>query len=292
MSPAMFERMAGRSVLAAEPLADGYRNSNFLLRTEGEPLVLRIYRDGPDPCRKELDLYQLVWRSVPVPEPVRAEPGGDPPFLLLRYVEGITYRELRRGGDAAAIAQAARSAGETLASIGRFGFDRPGWLGPGLKVGPLLLEGPDPVPRFVQERIAVAPVSAELRERVTRLIWDHAADLRELDGEARLAHGDFNKRNLIVRCIGGTWRVVVVLDWEFAVSGSPLMDIGNFTRTAEEPSFVEGYLSAGGSLPSNWRQLARLVDLAATCALLAEPETPAAVADEVIAGIERTLAIF
>jgi aminoglycoside phosphotransferase (APT) family kinase protein len=38
-----------------------------------------------------------------------------------------------------------------------------------------------------------------------------------LEAEVFLVHGDFGKRNLLVRNILGRWRVVAVLDWEFAV---------------------------------------------------------------------------
>jgi len=57
--------------------------------------------------------------------------------------------DLRRSGDKGATAEAAYSAGETLAALGRATFDRPGWLGPGPAVTAPLLEGKDPMPRFV-----------------------------------------------------------------------------------------------------------------------------------------------
>lgn len=44
----------------------------------------------------------------------------------MRYVEGISFRELVRRRDRDAIAQAAFSAGETLAAIGRASFARSG----------------------------------------------------------------------------------------------------------------------------------------------------------------------
>ena len=63
-------------------------------------------------------------------------PAGDgleelPPFILMRFVEGTSFRDLKRSGDTAAIAQAAYSAGETLAAIGRTTFPKSGWLAAG-----------------------------------------------------------------------------------------------------------------------------------------------------------------
>jgi aminoglycoside phosphotransferase (APT) family kinase protein len=273
----MFDDLAGRRVHAAEPLTDGYRHSNYLLRTDDGPFVLRMYRHDPALCRKELDLHRLVGATVPVPELVRADPSGDPPFALFRYVEGITFRELRRSGDAEASAQAAHSAGETLAAIHRFTFDRPGWIGPGAVV----TEDPPRIPEFVEERIDDA--------RVRPIVRSAAGELAAMSRQTRLAHGDFNQRNVIVRRHGGRWRVAAVLDWEFAVSGTPLMDIGNFLRYHELP-IASGYREAGGVLPHDWRRLSMLVDLAGLASVLSDPETPAEARAEATVILERYLA--
>jgi aminoglycoside phosphotransferase (APT) family kinase protein len=167
----MLDRMvhtafSGSRIVELQPLGDGLRNANFKLRLDGqpEPVVLRIYEHDASLCRKELDLFRLAGGSVPVPEVIHAEPHGLedlPPFTLARYVEGISLRDLRRNGDTGATAEAAYSAGETLAAIGRY--------------------------------------------------------------------------------------------WEFAVSGSPLGDVGNFlrheraSRPLAEPHFSAGYLHGGGS---------------------------------------------
>ena len=50
---------------------------------------------------------RLAGGLVPVPAVIHAEPyglEGLPPFTLARYVEGISLRDLRRSGDAGAIA--------------------------------------------------------------------------------------------------------------------------------------------------------------------------------------------
>jgi aminoglycoside phosphotransferase (APT) family kinase protein len=292
--PELLERIAGRRVIRLERLTDGFRNSNFKLTVDGAaPLVLRVYEHDPALCRKELDLRRLMGAAVPLPEVVRAEPDGCeglPPFVLTRFVEGISYRELRRRGDAEAVGEAARSAGETLAAIGRFRFEKPGWIAPGPTVSAPLMEGENAVPRFVDRclasPLAAARVPTELRERIRTAVWRGAAELAPHDRASRLAHGDFNKRNLIVRETAGVWRVAAVLDWEFAVSGSPLMDIANFLRydrpgrPRAEPHFSRGYREGGGELTPDWRRLAWLIDLAAIGAALAAPDTPEeAVAD-------------
>ena len=291
-------------VLDAQPLAGGLRNANFKLRLEaGErPVVLRIYEHDASLCRKEIDLLRMLGGTVPAPAVIHAEPqdlDGIPPFAVLEWVDGIDLRELRRGGDAEAIAQAAESAGEVLAAIGRFRFPKAGWLGPGPGVTVPLVEGADPMPRFLDLCLASAylcrRMPGELRAGLHALAWAQAPAFAELEREPRLVHGDFNGRNLVVQPVSGRWRVAAVLDWEFAVSSTPLADLGNFLRYERaarpllEPHFPEGYRRAGGELPANWRQLARFADLLAICESLTHDGLPDASAAELVELAQATL---
>lgn len=297
-------------VIEVQPLTDGFRNANFKVRldTESGWIVVRIYEHDASLCQKEIDLLRLVEASVPVPEVIHAEPGGFdeiPPFALMRYVEGISFRDLKRGGNCEAIAQAAYSAGETLAAIGRVEFADSGWLSAGPTVIAPLLEGADPLPRFVDLCLASPNLqfrtSAELRERIHALAWSRAAQFAQLDEDSCLVHCDFGGRNLLVRRDdprsenGQQWKVAAVLDWEFAVSGSPLIDVGHFLRyevaanPLREPHFTNGYLHAGGTLPNNWRRLSRIVDWTALCESLTHEHLPDAVVAELVELIRATV---
>jgi len=306
---AALERMVhaafpGGRAIDVQPLGDGLRNANFKLRIDSaaEPMVLRIYEHHASLCQKEVDVMRLAGGSVPVPEVIHAEPRGLddlPPFALMRYVEGVSFRELKRCGDSEAIAQAAYSAGETLAAIGRYTFPEPGWLAPGPAVTTPLMEGADPMPRFVDSCLG----SPNLRRRVPpdvcasthALVWLWAPQLARLAREARLVHGDFNKRNLLVRCIAGRWSVAAVLDWEFAVSGNPLEDVANFLRYERaprplaEPHFSAGYLDAGGTLPPDWRRLKRVVGLVSLCESLTHDHLPDTVESELVELVHSTV---
>jgi aminoglycoside phosphotransferase (APT) family kinase protein len=296
--------LPGRRVLEIQPLTDGVRNANFKLRLNSAPelVVLRIYEHDASLCQKEIDLRRLVGGSVPVAEVIHAEPLGlddIPPFMLMSYIEGITLLALKRAGDQEAIAQAARSAGETLAAIGRIAFPKPGWLGPGPAVTVPLLEGADAMPRFVDLCLASPNLQVrmpgELRDRIHALMWSYDKQLDFLDNQTCLVHGDFSRRNLLVERRGESWEVKAVLDWEFAVSGSPLADMANFLRYERalrplaEPHFSAGYLQAGGALPDDWRRLMRLVDLVALCEMLTRDQLPDAVATELVEIVRATV---
>jgi len=299
----------GHHIAEIQPLTDGFRNANLKIRLDpgNEWIVLRVYEHDASLCQKEVDLMRLVGGSVPVPDVLHVEPGGQdnlPPFVLMRYVEGITLHELKRTGNHDAFAQAAYSAGQTLAVIGRFTFPRAGWLAPGPTVTSPLLEGADPTPRFMDLCLASPNlklrIPAELVDRTHAFVWSCASQLAELDRQACLVHGDFGKRNLLVRpnnarASGGRWTVAAVLDWEFAISGPPLADLGHFlryepaARAFAEPHFSEGYVHAGGALPPEWRRLARLVDLTALCESLTHAQLPEPVVAELVELVRATV---
>ncbi len=292
------------TVAEVQPLTAGFRNANFKVRLDARAgwIVLRIYEHDPSLCQKEIDLLRVVGATVSVPQVIFAEPAGLdglPPFLLMQYVEGISFHDLKRSGDHEAIAQAAFSVGETLAAIGRITFPKSGWLAPGLAVTTPLLDGANPIPRFVDLCLASPNLQrrmpGELRDGVSALLWSAAPQLAELEPHAVLVHGDFGKRNLLVRCDGGRWSVAAVLDWEFAIAGSPLADLGHFlryeraARPCAEPHFSAGYLHAGGRLLPAWRLIARLVDLTALGESLTHDELPDDVTAELVELIRATV---
>jgi aminoglycoside phosphotransferase (APT) family kinase protein len=294
------QRLAG-----AEHLSNGYRNVNLKLRFESssELFVLRIYEHDPSLCRKEVDLLGLVAGSVPVPDLIFSAPDGFeelPPYVLMKFIAGLSFRELWRGGDIQAIAQASFSAGQTLAAISRFRFSKPGWIQPGPNVGSPLIEGPDPIPRFIDLCLASENLSSrmppELMDQVRELVWTSRKALAASAEETRLVHGDFNKRNLLVRQEAGQWKVAAVLDWEFAVSGSPLIDTGNFLRyetqhlPTAEPHFSAGFVNGGGVLPGGWKRLAKLIDLAAVCEILTHHGLPVGLEEELLEIVRDTAA--
>jgi aminoglycoside phosphotransferase (APT) family kinase protein len=294
----------GHSVVEVQPLTDGFRNANFRVQLDSilESVVLRIYEHDASLCRKEVDLLNWIRHSIPVPEVLHAEPGGMnevPPFVILRYVEGIAFRELKRNGDATSISQAAYDAGRTLALIARSTFPLSGWLGPGPSVTAPLLEGVNPGPRFVDlclgSRNLRQRVKATLRDQTSALVWSYAAELASLDNATNLVHGDFGNRNLLVRKVGESWTVAAVLGWEFAIAGSPLTDVGHFlryetfSRPKVEPHFSNGYLQAGSRLPHGWRRLARVVDLIALSESLTHDVLPSPVIAELIELVSATV---
>ena len=289
-------------------LSGGLINTNIKIEftSQQSPVVLRLYRGDAAVCLKEAAILRLVRATVPVPEVIQVEPngiGGSEPFCILEFVNGQTFQQLKRTGDLEAIHEAAASVGETLACIGEYQFSKAGRLQGDLKksltVGDAYLDGPDLIPRlvdgFLQSENLGRRLNRSFRQRLHEFIWSWATRLTSLDKETRLVHSDFGNRNILVDCVNGRWQVVAVLDWEFAFTGPPLVDVGHFLRYEKrnaplrEPYFSRAFVESGGTLPDDWRRISQVLDLTALVECLTHDFLPDDVADEILQLIESTL---
>jgi fructokinase len=183
------------------------------------------------------------------------------------------------------MAEAAYSAGETLAAIGRVPFE---YEGPSISIPPFIdecLRSP-----ALQQRL-----NAEVRDHASALAWSAAAEFAAVDRETSLVHCDYGKRNLLVRSCAGRWQIAAVLDWEFAVSASPLIDLGHMlryepvTRPLLEPHFSKGFTDAGGVLREDWRHLSKIFDLSALCEALTHDLLPPDIEAELVALVKASV---
>ena len=283
-----------------EPLTGGLINTNLKIQfaSKHSPVVLRIYRDGPDTCRKEAAVYNLVKSEVPVARIIHAEPNGlngSDAFAVLEFVAGVAFQQLKRSEDEKAIKEAVLSIGETLAAIGKFKFPSSGRLvveKDQLRVGEEFIAGPNPIPRLM-DRFLDSPkcqqrAGAELIGKLHKFAWSWVDRLPDLDTQPCLVHSDFGNRNILVNEVSGQWKVVAVLDWEFSFSGSPLLDVGHFLRyerrdsPLREPYFSRAFVESGGFLPDDWRRLSMVLDLTGLVECLTHDRLPNDVANEIL----------
>jgi Ser/Thr protein kinase RdoA (MazF antagonist) len=114
-------------------------------------------------------------------------------------------------------------------------------------------------------------------------------------GPPSLTHADFGGSNILVRIDESAARVAAVIDWEFAFSGSPMMDLGNLLRPPLgdlpnfEDSVARGYRSAGGVLPDGWRRLTLYNGLADWASFFGRPRINDALIHDARRMIARTL---
>lgn len=288
--------MPRRRVASAVRLRGGISNSSFKIHFEqgDEPIVLRIYERDPAACRKEIDILRALRQTVPVPEVLHAEPEGfdeEGPFIFLKYVEGITFRQLKATGNRRAIQEASYCVGTTLAAIGKHNFTLPSHT-TDERTMPEIIDSHTKSPKLI------ARTGGALADRVRRLVARRALQFQAVMKERRLVHGDFRKQNILVRPCGNTWAVAAILDWECAFTGSQMLDVALFLRyeRAErpiaEPSFSRGFLDGGGGLRDDWRDLIRVVDLESLCRSLTADDLPPDIEREIVGLVRATARRF
>ena len=120
-------------------------------------------------------------------------------------------------------------------------------------------------------------------------VWPQLASSMAL---STLVHCDFNPKNILLADGSDEpW----ILDWEFAMAGDPLIDLGNFFRFADDyPSgaqiqLLNAYQAQCGLLPKDWQTTARLHDLISMIQFLNSPEEKPHTFDTARMIIEKTL---
>jgi aminoglycoside phosphotransferase (APT) family kinase protein len=254
-----------------EVLEGGHRNINLLLHLHADgPLVMRIYLREPSACRKEVHLLDCVAGHLPIPEVIYADYASEQPYgpyIIYRYIVGLTFQELKATGNLDNMAEAAYAVGKALARFQNIS-------------APAGLPGPSPEELDVclSSDILRARIGNSQRDRLEKYFSNWT--FHPLYRERGLVHGDFNNRNTLFRRQDGEWTVAAILDWEDGFSGSPLWDAARFicyerrARPCREPHFSRGFRDAGGSLPENWEGFARAVNAIGIAKALSLPDTP------------------
>jgi aminoglycoside phosphotransferase (APT) family kinase protein len=295
----------GRRVVDAELLSGGFANANFKvsLSNVDAPVVVRVYLRDPSAAYREASILELVKKRVPVPEVLYVSPEAREPhtYLILRWVDGIPLEQLVAEGASSDARRAVRATGSVLAKLQDFRFASSGFFGRTLDIRtPFPSESRVVVGVLEQclfrdsgeERLGV-----DLTQRLWRFVTEHEEVLDVIEHHAMLVHGDFNGLNVMVRTAPDLPEVAALLDWEYAHSGTPLVDLGSMLRRPGrelppwfEKEFIRGYRQEGGVLPENWRQVSRIVDLVKLCAFVRSPNAGEVAITSVRALIEAALA--
>jgi aminoglycoside phosphotransferase (APT) family kinase protein len=254
-------------------LTGGFINTNYRLwLRDGTSLVLRISARSGD-LKKELSVLKHVYGRVPVPA-VIAEHFSEPyPFALIEFIEGTLFSDSLCSLEPEDLAKTAAEAGTTLQAIHSLDLGQAGFFDENFDFNPVFANFGGSLYDYICSSLVAGRVrerlGKELAERTLEAVRAKRDVYWSIPSSTRLIHCDYNLKNILIRRVASVWQVVGILDWEFAIGGSPLVDIGNFLRFEDElPSgfseaFIQGYLSDSNELPSNWREVAKLLDLAA-----------------------------
>jgi aminoglycoside phosphotransferase (APT) family kinase protein len=276
-------QLAASEIESVSLLPGGFMNSNYrLLLRDNTSLVLRIAARSAN-LKKELRVLKHVHGIVPVPTVIAEDFSGRHPFALIEFIDGTLFSDSLELLDAADLIKAAVEAGVILQAIHSFDLGQAGFFDENFVFNPVFENFGASLYDYICSNLAVGRVretmGKALADRALKCVMSNQEIYRSIPNSTRLVHCDYNLKNILISNAGSAWEVVGILDWEFAISGSPLVDIGNFLRFEDElpagfsESFIRGYGSIG--LPRNWRKVARLLDLAAMVNFLdREEETP------------------
>jgi aminoglycoside phosphotransferase (APT) family kinase protein len=292
----------------AATLSGGFSTTNILLQfADGERCVLRA-SPQQERLETEADLLDYLSRKapeVPVPKVLWRTPehldGGFGAFAMT-YVEGDTLAKVEDALSRADCRDICEQLARVAARIHELRFAQCGLLGPGPKVTDPFTSYATGTVGFMQS--CLDDVNLQRRVGVDR--WKrlqdclaHRPDLHQPSLTHQLCHSDFNQKNLLIqRNSNGCHQVAAVLDWEFAFSGSSVVDIGNLLRFEHESPavdsawFADAYRAAGGQLHKAWRQQSLFADLLAQCAFLIKTEELPNTFRTAIGVIDRTLAVL
>lgn len=278
-------------------LDGGFSNANFHVEAGGKRFVARFYPEGLPTAEREASLLKMAAsKGILVPQMVEGPVSIEGKTAnIMSFVEGVPLSDRLLQGTSDDLQAIFRSIGYQLGRMHRIKFDKAGLFGAECAIIREFDGFADSSKSFIIEPLKGragarlgATLTGKLREVVSRY-WSLVA------GSYRgpsLVHCDFNPKNLIVNEPVSS---VTVLDWEFAMSGDPLIDLGNFLRFEEDYSpasihaFVDSYEKTAGTLPKEWRLAARLHDLVSMCGFLDSPEEMPKTFRTAKSVIERTL---
>lgn len=291
-------------VVEVTPTSGGLANTNLKIRLaeDENPLLLRFFVRDPDAIRKEWSLLGLV--NIRVPAPMLCCTAEDNsvtghPYILMQWVEGQRLETVVGSLKSDEVKHLGESLGETLAAIHSFEFDQAGFFGENLQiVTPMEMSGAGLLAYakecltnpMVEERL-----DADFVKRTIRFVEKENILLDEWAGKPCLTHCDFNSSNILVNTTAGLWEVAAVLDWEFAISGTPFFDFGNLLRApvgeipGMEEAVANGYKNAGGNLHPHWRRMSKLTDLTAWFEFLTRESAGPQLISDARAQIARTM---
>jgi aminoglycoside phosphotransferase (APT) family kinase protein len=245
-------------------------------------LCLRVFAAGQLAWEKERTILTRLSGELPVPDVLMAgcsEAGFSHPYLVYRWIEGITLNECRRQMPPAAFMSLAEPLGRLLAGMATLSFadvcdDELKSIRAGSTPMEKLLSANE---EMLLRGPARARLGAALADALCYQMVKNGVRLCALDRAFSLVHGDLGGRNIIVLPgDDGNWRITGLIDWETVFFGSALWDIGSlfcYSRRYSETfrqRFEKGYWKAGGSLPEDWWRTARLLDATRSVATLNE----------------------
>ncbi|WP_454051927.1 phosphotransferase family protein [Clostridium sp. Marseille-Q7071] len=249
------------------PLLEGCRNTNYVVHIKNNDSVflLRIFPINDDSWKKEKKLLSVLKNEISVQKLYflsQDESIELRTFAIYEFAQGITLQSAINSGYVLED-NLIRDIGKTLASIHNHTYTKVGFLDDNLEVKSFLPPLETWYEMFLGEN-ARERLGAETVKNIENLILSNKESLEQMDKQVSLVHGDFRPTNILVH----NGKFSCILDWEFAMAGHPISDIGQFFREEQYldknliAAFEKSYSEVSKTkLSKNWYKLGKLRDL-------------------------------
>nr|WP_241392932.1 aminoglycoside phosphotransferase family protein [Clostridium saccharobutylicum] len=263
-----------KDIINIVPVEEGCRTTNYIIKTKNAKYILKVFFNKEQDYKKDIKLLNILKDEIPVQRIYRVDTDleiGNREYAIYEYIEGKTIGQCLREGyfmDEKFVKEVAR----ILAKIHSYKFNKVGFLDADLHIKEEL----EPLnlwyERVIGERVRKR-LGNDIVNKIKQVVKQNEKNLLDLDKDSRLVHGDFQGTNILIN----KGIVCGILDWEFAMAGHPLEDIGQFFRYEEYfnnnlvRAFEEEYTKMSDyTLSDNWYNISKLRDLVNLIQLIGE----------------------
>ncbi len=296
------------SIVGFQQIASGLANTIYHVQLSGPigSICLKIGQRGMQQSAMEVRVLKRVAAILRAPRVyyfAESSPICRRPYALMEWVCGRRLdAQPRLRTDQQIAGSVARALGTMLAQLHQIRFPNSGLVEFDTKTNDLQVVTKMQLDAagmhaLAQENITRGPgydrIGQQLTNRLMRWLETSAVDLLSDSQPSSLCHGDYGTENILM--VPNNPTSLCAIDWEFAFSGNPLIDLGHLLRDPflPEPVFeahiATGYRDAGGSLPEDWIHRARAHDLGAWIVFLGEKHLSAEAIACAVHAIERVL---
>lgn len=257
------------NIIEVTPISEGCRTTNYIIQTSEckNKYVLKIFFSTDQSYKREIQLLTKLkeCKSIPVSKIYivsRSDLIQNKEYAIYEYMEGVTLGQAIKDGYIVE-ERFIREVAKTLTMIHKHKFDKVGFLDEDLNVK----ESVPPLKiwyeKFIGER-AKQRLGKSIINKISNIVKKYEKVLEKLDEEISLVHGDFQGTNILIK----NGKLSGILDWEFAMAGHPLADIGQFFRYEEYFNinllkvFENEYnKNSDYKLEKDWYKISKLRDL-------------------------------
>ncbi|MBI2522201.1 MAG: aminoglycoside phosphotransferase family protein [Bdellovibrio sp.] len=264
-------------VLSIRELSGGYSNSNFFFEGYHGKQVLRIFHKPIHQLKIEVAILKHIQSSELAPQVRFMSQMEGVNFCIVDFIEGQLLSEAWLGLKLSTLEKILIDVGKKLQQVHSFKFKQAGFFGPMLDIENKF-EGGAGTGFF--NYIIVSLNSDLVRERLghnlcqktLKYVCSHEMAFSAVNSQCHLIHSDFNTKNILI-CPEKA-QVNAILDWEFAHSGTPLVEFANFLRFENETTvdvralLRKGYGEDNELFCHDWRRTGSLLDIASMCGFL------------------------